>query len=128
MSSEISSGAPIRGPFYTRRQAAQRAGLAAAALAGHPGALRISGPFGREEAYPAFQFGVPGGFVEHLPEVVEVLAARFDGGDVAAWLLLPHPDLGSLSVVDWLKAGRDPRPVLAIAHALGATSRSATAS
>lgn len=119
-SSLIPNGAPLRGPFFTRRAAARRAGLAPAALAAHPGAVRIGGPFGGEEVYPAFQFSRTGGFVPGLPEVVETLMPRFPAEDVAAWLLIPQPALGSHPVVDWLAEGRNPQPVLALARALAA--------
>ena len=75
-----------------------------------PGALRIDGPMSLEEAYPAFQFAVDGGFIPGLPEVV----ARLDlpGTAAAAWLITPQPELGSRSALEWLSEGRAPSYVL----------------
>lgn len=109
----------LPGPFLTRIEAARRAGVPAAELAGLPRAVRFGGPWDVEEVYPAFQFARGGGFVPGLPGVVAAVAGALAGRDLVGWLREPRPDLGGRSVVEWLTSGRPAAAVEALAAGVG---------
>lgn len=71
--------------------------------------------------FPMFQFdGLE--MLAGLPDVMAVFAGvPVDDWTLASWLLAPSDSLEGLSVVDWLRAGRDPASVRA--HADTAASR-----
>lgn len=104
----------LPGPFLTRDQAARRAGIPPADLAALPGAVRLAGPWGLEEVYPAFQFA-GGGFLPGLPTVVAAVGGALAGRALVGWLLEPLAELGGRTVVEWLAAGRPAAPVEALA-------------
>jgi hypothetical protein len=67
--------------------------------------------------YPTFQFGEHNEVLTGLPEVLQ----RFHGSGVddwtlAGWLVSPSRTLDGRSVVEWLRLGRDPEPVLRLAR------------
>jgi len=76
---------------------------------------------------PAFQFADKG-IVPGIDRVLPRLPPALDPLGTVNWFLLPHPDLydpadadeAPVSPLDWLRAGRDPRPVGELAEALGA--------
>lgn len=85
----------LQGPFLTRTEAAERAGIEAQSLARRPDLLRIKGPW-TEETYYAFQFGTSG-LRRDVGEVVLNLRTESDDLGIADWLARPHEDLSGLT-------------------------------
>lgn len=67
--------------------------------------------------YPTWQFLDSGATI---PSLAEVLAALAEGTDdawmIALWMRAPSEDLDGDAPSDWLRTGRDRRPVIAMAH------------
>jgi len=107
------------GPFYTSRQARRLLGdISRQALnerTQRRSILRVRTADGID-LYPAFQFD-RGGLVRSLPEVLRLFPERIvDGWTLAGWLRAKHGALGDSTVIDWLRDGREPEPVLDLAR------------
>jgi hypothetical protein len=76
---------------------------------------------------PAFQFAERG-LVPGIDRVLPRLPSWLDPLGTVNWFLRPHPDLhdpagpdeAAISPLDWLRAGRDPRPGADLAESLAA--------
>jgi hypothetical protein len=67
--------------------------------------------------YPVFQFDDQNRVLGGLPEVLECFpAGHVDDWAMAGWLVSPMRGLDGLSVVQWLRNGRDLAPVLVLAR------------
>ncbi|QNE48660.1 hypothetical protein F1C58_16515 (plasmid) [Glaciihabitans sp. INWT7] len=70
----------------------------------------------RVKVYPAFQFGLRGALLPHLPAVLKILDEQLEPTTQAMWLITPQTDLDGLTPARWLRAGRDGKAVLASAR------------
>ena len=105
----------LLGPFLTRRQAAQMAGVDAVSLVTRRDVLRIGGR-SLEEVYFAFQFG-PSGVRSDVCSIVASLTTDWDHLTIAHWLSRGNNKLDGLSPLVWLDGGRDVSQVLRAAEA-----------
>ncbi len=110
------AGSVLMGPFLTRREAAQKAGIAPLDLVVRRDVLRIGGR-SLEEVYFAFQFKKTGGVRSDVSSVVDKLADEWDHMTIAHWMGRPNSKLDSLSPLAWLDGGRD------VAHVVNAAAK-----
>lgn len=67
--------------------------------------------------YPAFQLDEQNRVLSGLPEVLACFSAGYaDDWALAGWLVSPMRGLDGLSIVQWLRDGRDLAPVLVLAR------------
>lgn len=111
------------GPFYDAAGVSRYLGISTRALDHQVKHLRLLGMATAEGTvvYPVFQFDGPD-LLAGLPEVLAAFrGVRVDGWTLASWLVAPLDGLDGISVIDWLRAGRD--GPLARAHAQAAAAR-----
>jgi hypothetical protein len=106
------------GPFYSAGQAARIYG-GTSSLEGsrkHRVVLGLTTADGIV-VYPVFQFDEQSRVLGGLPEVLECFPAGYvDDWALAGWLVSPLRGLDGLSVIQWLRDGRDLAPVLVLAR------------
>jgi RNA polymerase sigma-70 factor (ECF subfamily) len=115
----------LLGPFYTEDQLAKLLGAsssrAVASLRDQHKLLALKTADG-VFVYPTMQFDHYDHVIENLPAVLELLGASgVDDWTLAGWLVSSMPSLEGKSPIEWLREGRDRRPVLALAK--GAAER-----
>jgi len=67
--------------------------------------------------YPIFQFDEHNQVIAGLAETLQILrGAEVDDWTLAGWLMASSRALSGRSPVDWLREGRDPAPILALAR------------
>ncbi|HET9211008.1 MAG TPA: hypothetical protein VFR03_11450 [Thermoanaerobaculia bacterium] len=106
------------GPFYSAGQAARICG-GTSDLEDRRKHRAVLGLTTADDAmvYPVFQFDDQNRVLQGLPEVLECFPAGYvDDWALAGWLVSPLRSLEGLSVVQWLREGRDLAPVLVLAR------------
>lgn len=101
--------AQIVGPCYPQSVVAKWIGITRQAVTKRAAANNLLVCFTAEgdRLYPAFQFDDNAKTLPGLPMVLDNLAkGSQDGWTMALWLLAPNEQLGGVSAIDWLKAGR----------------------
>ena len=109
----------ISGPFYDTAGLARWLGVSRQAL--HQKASRhalLACPLADGGVvYPVWQFLDSGATIPSLGAVLSVLAQGSDDTWMAAlWMRAPSDHLDGERPSDWLRRGRDPDPVIALAH------------
>jgi hypothetical protein len=103
------------GPFYDGDGVRAVLGVSRTDLAAMSASRKLlSLPTGDgSTVYPAWQFTAGGETTPHLQDVLNALARGTDDAWTwALWLTAPDDDYAGLSAAGWLRAGRDPAPVL----------------
>ena len=110
----------LLGPFYTTSEVSRRlGGISRQALADRRERRTILALKTADGVlvYPAFQFGEGNQVIGGLAEALQSFrGAEVDDWTVAAWLVGRSRSLGGRSPIDWLREGRDPATVLALAR------------
>jgi hypothetical protein len=110
----------LTGPFYNTTALRNWLGTSRQALADRVKANTLLGLRTGDGTwvYPAWQFTNDRQVIPHLSEVLRALAAGTEERWTwALWLSAPNEDWGEKPAWKWLAEGRDPKPVLAEAHA-----------
>lgn len=110
----------LLGPFYSTAQVAKICGgISRQALADRRERRTILGLKTADGVivYPSFQFDGTNRVVSGLSDVLQCFRdVDADDWTLAGWLVSPLRALGGQSVMDWLRAGGEPEPVLALAR------------
>lgn len=106
------------GPFYSASQAARICGGASNLEDSrqHRAVLGLTTADGIV-VYPVFQFDEQSRVLNGLPEVLKCFSAGYvDDWALVGWLVSPLRGLDGLSVIQWLRDGRDLAPALVLAR------------
>lgn len=110
----------LLGPFYTTRQVAKLLGAVSRQAVADRRRRRTLLALRKADGvvvHPAFQFDEQNRVLEGLPAVLQVLAASgVDEWTLAGWLVSPAGSLEGKTPIAWLREGRDPKPLLALAQ------------
>ena len=104
----------LQGPFFTRAQAARRAGVPAQLLRHRPDLLKVGGGW-LQEVYYAFQFD-PDGVRPDIGRVVQCLRGRRPDVEIGDWLARPNRSLHHASPLRFLNSGGSVEEVIAVAE------------
>lgn len=108
------------GPFYSVSQAAKVCGgISLEALEDRTEHREVLGLQTADGVlvYPAFQFDEQNRIVQGLPQVLRCFPVEpLYGWALAGWLVSPLRALDGVSVVQWLRKGKDLAPVLVLAR------------
>lgn len=110
----------LLGPFYSTNQVAKICGgISRQALANRRERRTILGLKTSDGVmvYPTFQFDEKNRVLKGFPEILQCFrGVDVDDWTLAGWLVSPSRSLGSRSVVEWLRLGKEIEPALVLAR------------
>lgn len=110
----------LLGPFYTTAKVSEIwGGVSRQALADRRERRTLLGLKTSDGVlvYPTFQFNEHNDILAGLPDVLQCFrGSDVDDWTLAGWLVSPSRALDGRSPVEWLKAGRNPAPVVKLAR------------